>query len=63
MVKQFHEYPEDEAPAIRLSWAGAEDRANVPLGINSHREDFKVSSKGSVKEIQVTENFPLLLEI
>ena len=35
VVKQFRDYPEAETPSIRLSWTGAEDKANVQCSIKT----------------------------
>ena len=37
VVKQFLDYPEGETPAIRLSWSGVEDKANVCLTVGEVR--------------------------
>jgi selenocysteine lyase/cysteine desulfurase len=41
VVKQFLDYPEGSPPAIRLSWSGAEDRANVSLAVKAIEKTLK----------------------
>ena len=42
VVKQFLDYPEGETPSIRLSWSGAEDKANVLFAVKAIEEGLKV---------------------
>ena len=41
VVKQFTDYPKEETPAIRLSWSGADDRANVSFAVKEIEKRLK----------------------
>ena len=40
VVKQFTDYPEGEIPAIRISWAGLEDKPNLVFALKQLEEFF-----------------------
>jgi selenocysteine lyase/cysteine desulfurase len=41
VVKQFLDYPEDETPAIRLSWSGAKEKEDVLLALKVIKKRLK----------------------